>query len=138
LLRNTGAGVASEPDAMFVSKRTLANGRVKFTAGQKRGAQATEMVGTPDLVIEVVSPSSVDKDFEWLMSAYHNAGIGEYWLIDARAYDVRFDIHKRGPRGFTTSRKVDGWVKSRVLARSFRLTRGDETHGIPTYTLDIR
>lgn len=35
------------------------------------------MVGTSDLVVEVVSATTEDKDTEWLMSAYHNAGIPE-------------------------------------------------------------
>jgi Uma2 family endonuclease len=96
------------------------------------------MVGTPDLVIEVVSPSSEDKDTEWLMSAYHNAGISEYWVIDARADKVQFNLYKRSPKGFVLARNVEGWVKSKVLGRSFQVTRAEGRRGIPIYKLGVR
>jgi Uma2 family endonuclease len=137
-LANEYADIATDPDAMFLSHATIEVKRVRFTAGKKRGAKATRMVGTPDLVIEIVSPTTEDKDTEWLFSAYHNAGIPEYWLIDARDDNTRFDIFKRGPKGYTASRKADGWVKSSVLVKSFRLTRTEDRHGYPRFTLEVR
>ena len=138
LLTNDRAEVANEPDAMVVLTESWEARRVWTTAGLTTGAKATELVGTPDLVVEIVSPSSEDKDTEWLMSAYWNAGIPEYWLIDARDTPLRFDIFKRGAKGFTTGRKSDGWVKSAVLGRSFRLSRLEGRFDIPTYTLEVR
>jgi Uma2 family endonuclease len=138
LLRNDAADLATEPDVMFVSHESLASGAVRTAAGKKRGAQATILVGTPDVVVEVVSPSSEDDDAEWLMSAYHDAGIPEYWLIDARGAQVRFDIYTRGPKGYRAARKSAGWVKSKVFARSFRMTRDEGKHGIPIYKLAVR
>lgn len=138
LLRNSGADVATVPDAMFVLHKTLKSKRVTFTAGVSRGGKATELVGTPDLVVEVVSTSSEDKDTEWLMSAYHNAGIPEYWLIDARFEKVRFDIFRRGPKGFVASRPVEGWVKSKLFSRSFAVVRTRGEDGMTTYSFPIR
>ena len=138
LFRNDDADLGTGPDAMFLSNESLAARRVWFSAGKSRGAQATELVGTPDLVVEIVSPSSEDKDTEKLMSAYHDAGIPEYWLIDARAAEVQFDIYRRRTKGFVAARKADGWVKSAVLKKSFRLTRTGGPHGIPSYDLEVR
>jgi Uma2 family endonuclease len=138
LITNDEAGLGTEPDAMFVSHETMKSGRVRLTAGKTRGAKATEMVGTPDLVIEIVSPSSEDKDFEWLMSNYHNAGVPEYWLIDARGNDIAFDIFKHGKKGYLTTRKVGGWLKSDVLGHAFRLKREADELGVQVYTLDVR
>jgi Uma2 family endonuclease len=139
LLTNTEAQLGTEPDAMFLSNESLAAKRVTFTAGKRRGARATRVVGTPDLVVEIISPHTADKGTEWLMSAYHNAGIPEYWLIDARTDDdLRFDIYKRGTRGYTASRKSDGWVKSVVLSKQFRLTRSEGKSGYVRFTLEAR
>jgi Uma2 family endonuclease len=138
LLTNEAAELGAEPDMMFVSFRSLAAKRVRFAAGETTDAEATEMVGTPDLVAEVVSPSSEDKDTEKLMSQYYDAGIREYWLVDARGGAIQFDIFKRAPKGYRATRKVDGWVKSKVLGRSFRLTRAEGRLGIPVYTLEVR
>jgi Uma2 family endonuclease len=72
------------------------------------------------------------------MSADHNAGVPEYWLIDARSGQVRFDILSRGPKGYRESRMAGGWVKSKLFARSIRLIQAKGRHGIPDYTLEVR
>jgi len=51
------AGFTSVPDGMFVCRKTIDAGLVQLTGG-RRGHQDTELTGTPDLVIEVVSDSS--------------------------------------------------------------------------------
>jgi Uma2 family endonuclease len=43
----------------------------------KRGGY-TEIQGSPDMVLEVVSDSNVHKDYELLRRAYWEAGIREY------------------------------------------------------------
>jgi Uma2 family endonuclease len=100
---------------------------------------ATRVVGSPDIVVEIVSPSSEDTDTAWLMSAYHNAGIPEYWVIDARDEDdIRFDIYKRTAKEYAPGRKQAGWVKSPILGKSFRLTRIEGKSGHVRFALDVR
>ncbi len=137
LVTSAITGLGTEPDAMFLSAATLESGAVEFVAGRSGDAEATEIVGVPDLVIEIVSPSSVDKDKEWLMSGYFDAGILEYWVIDARDDDPELDIWIRGADRYVAGRKVKGWVKSPVLGRSFRLVRAD-AFGLIDYALESR
>ena len=40
------------------------------------------IIGAPDLVIEVVSPSGRRRDYFQKMIKYMNAGVREYWLVD--------------------------------------------------------
>jgi Uma2 family endonuclease len=136
---NKPAGIATEPDAMFVSNASLESKRVRFTAGKRLGAQATRAIGSPDLFIEVVSDSTAEKDTDWLLTAYHEADVREYWLIDARdEASLRFDILRWTARGYSAVRKVDGWLKSAVLGTSFRLVRRMTEHGYPRFRLDAR
>lgn len=129
--------LATEPDGMVVSHEALRTGRLALTAGPK--GEATEAVGTPEILIEIVSRSSEVKDGEWGMSAYFDAGILEYWVIDARDEDdTRFDIHKRVKKEFVAVRKQAGWVKSGVLGKSFRLTQAEGEDGRPEFTLEVR
>ncbi|VTT99354.1 Uncharacterized protein OS=Sulfurihydrogenibium yellowstonense SS-5 GN=SULYE_1003 PE=4 SV=1: Uma2 [Gemmataceae bacterium] len=139
LLTNEEAELATVPDAMFLSNASLKSGRVRFSAGKKREAVATRVVGTPDIAVEIVSPSSEDVDSEWLMAAYHNAGVPEYWVIDARdKTEVVFDIYKRKPKEYAAAPRRGGWVKSAVLDRSFRLVRTAGTSGTARFTLEVR
>ncbi len=135
---NEDAEFSCEPDGMFVSHATLEAGGVTFRAGETTGAHMTEAVGTPDLVIEVVSPSSEEKDTDRLFRNYFAAGITEYWLIDGRGAEVRFDLYRRGARGWTAARRSAGWVRSAVLGRAFRIVRLPERRGIARYSLEVR
>jgi Uma2 family endonuclease len=131
------AKFSTEPDAMVVTHETMAAGVIEFSAG--KSAKATELLGVPDLVVEIVSPSSVDKDFDWLMDAYFEAGIAEYWLIDALDADsIRFEIFKRGPQGFRAVRKSAGWTRSTVIALSFRMTNTTNRSGWPVYRFETK
>jgi Uma2 family endonuclease len=129
--------LSTEPDGLVIANASFATKRVELVSGKK--GKDTELIGTPDIVIEIVSPDSEDKDTEWLMAAYHNAGIPEYWLIDAREEDdTRFDVYKRGPKEYKASRKSDGWVKSPTLGKSFRLVPGEDENGNPEFPLEVR
>jgi Uma2 family endonuclease len=138
LYSNISADLCIEPDATFVSADSIRTGRVTFKAGRRSCDVATELVGSPDLVVEVVSPSSVDKDYEHLFAAYYDAGIREYWLIDVRkAGEVEFTIHRRSAKGFVPVRTVKGWSSSDVFGRSFRLVRREQ-FGLADYVLESK
>ena len=136
LLTNLEANVSNNPDALFVSYAALKDGRVTRTEGARDGY--VEIVGTPDLVVEVVSSGSVRKDTVVLREAYWEAGIPEYWLVDARAENPNFRILKSTPSGYAETRKVAGWQKSAVLGKSFRLVRGSDPLGDPEFTLEVK
>lgn len=44
--------------------------------------------GGPDWVIEIVSPSSKYMDYVRKLSAYENAGVREYWIVDPGTCNV--------------------------------------------------
>lgn len=131
------SGLSTEPDGMVISKAALREKRVQLVGGEK--GDETEVIGSPEIVIELVSRSSEVKDTNWAMSAYFDAGISEYWLIDARdEADIQFDIFKRGKKEFAATRKQGGWVKSAILERSFRLVQSEDDDGKPEFTLEVR
>ena len=135
LLSNVDADIAVKPDAVFVS-HSARQDRVRFLEGTKGGF--VEMEGSPDMVLEVVSDSSVHKDTHQLRQGYWEAGIREYWLIDARKEPLAFDILRHTRKGYRTTPKKDGWIKSNVFGKSFRLTQQTSEYGDPEYTLEVR
>ena len=136
LVSNVEADISSQPDGAFLSNEALDTGRVRLIEGKRGGF--VELEGTPDMVVEIVSDSSVRKDTVTLKSAYAAAGIPEYWLIDARGAKPSFEIYRHTPGGYVAVKKQGGWLKSSVFAQSFRLTRADDTRGDPEYTLEVR
>ena len=82
-----------------------------------------ELEGTPDWVLEVVSRWTGRKDTEMLRDAYHRAGIPEFWLIDAQYDEISFQILRRRRDRYVAVASRDGWVRSTVFGRSFRLDR---------------
>ena len=90
------------------------------------------------MVLEVVSDSSVDKDTVLLRDLYWQAGIAEYWLVDARGERLSFDILRHTSKGYTAVRRQSGWLKSSVFNKSFRLTRRFDKQDNPEYTLALR
>jgi Uma2 family endonuclease len=135
MLVNMDVDFACVPDAVFVSGAGLRD-RVRLIEGKDSGY--VELEGSPDMVLEVVSTSSVHKDTVTLRRAYREAGIHEYWLVDARKEPLFFDILRYTPRGYTGTPKRNGWVKSAVFGKAFRLTQAARKHGHPEYTLEAK
>jgi hypothetical protein len=133
---NVHADVAGKPDATFASSEALTSNRVRLIEGKKGGY--VELEGSPDMVLEVVSAGSVRKDRVTMRQAYWEAEIREYWLIDARKEPLQFDIFRHTPRGYVAARKQDGWLKSAVFGKSFRLRQETNAQGHPDYTLEVR
>jgi len=136
LLVNEAADLSTEPDAMFCSVESYQSGRVKYVERREGSRRYIEVNGAPDLVIEVVSRTSVHKDTELLPSLYFAAGIAEYWIIDARRDELVFRVLTRGWEQFVeTEVDSEGYRTSRVLARCFRLVREPSPAGGYWYTL---
>jgi Uma2 family endonuclease len=137
LLTNLAAELSGNPDAVFASNEAFTSKRVKLIEGKEGGF--VELVGTPVMVLEVVSDSSERKDNQTLFEAYYDAGIPEYWLVDARGDAIEFHIYKRGAKRYTvTKAQPGGWVKSAAFGKSFRLVRGTDATGNPEFTLEVK
>jgi Uma2 family endonuclease len=135
MLVNVDVEFACVPDAIFISEAGLQD-RVRLIEGKDGGY--VELEGSPDMVLEVVSAGSVQKDKVTLRRAYHSAGIREYWLVDARKEPLSFDVLRHTPRGYTATPKRGGWVKSAVFGKAFRLTQSAATLGHPEYSLEMK
>ena len=132
LVTNEAAKVSNNPDLVAVSFKALKAGRVHYV---QRNGRIVEIEGAPDMVMEIVSDSSVVKDMEDLRDAYHRAGIREYWLVDARGEEILFEILHWRKSGYRAASASDGWQKSRVWNQLFQLTRKPDRAGVWKYKL---
>lgn len=132
------ADLSVEPDIVFLSYEAMRSGRVRLTpkAGGKPG-RYVEVEGAPDLVVEIVSDTSVTKDTRRLPVAYFHAGVREFWLADARGKEPVFVIHGRGPNGFEpVVRDADGFQPSAVIGCRYRLDAARDADG--NWEFDLR
>ena len=91
-----------QPDLMFVSKSR---------AGIVR---PTRVVGAPDLIMELVSPDSVSRDWREKYLEYEKAAVGEYWVIDRPG--GRMEAYRIGRTGkYVRIPEAQGRVMSVVL-----------------------
>jgi Uma2 family endonuclease len=133
---NVQADISGLPDATFVSTKSLETGQVRLIEGKAGGY--TELEGTPDMILEVISRSSVRKDNVVLREAYYTAGIPEFWLVDARREPLQFDILRHTAKGYVATRKQGGWLRSAVFGKAFQLTQQTGADGYPEFTLAVR
>jgi Uma2 family endonuclease len=136
LLTNLSSHLSTEPDGTFATWQTLREGRLRVVGGEP--PDGVELLGSPDVVLEVVSRSSVRKDYDELPDLYFDAGIAEYWRIGARGRDLHFHLLRRTATGYRMARDSAGWRKSVVFGTAFRLTQTADPLGDPSYTLEMR
>jgi Uma2 family endonuclease len=132
------ADLSVEPDVVFVSHEAIDSDRVRLVPGAaQEPGRYVELEGPPDLIVEIVSDSSVAKDTRRLPEAYFKAGVREFWLADAREEPVVFRIHRPGQTGFEAVKPdSDGFQKSPVFGSAFHLDSSRDTKG--HWVFDLR
>jgi Uma2 family endonuclease len=124
------------PDGMFITYDAFTRGRVvEVTSVRQVGV--VEFEGVPDMVLEVVSHYSLEKDTVTLPPLYQRAGIVEFWRVDAR-HELTFEIFRLVGGVYQPTRQPDGWCRSDLFGRSFRLTQGSDPAGKPEFDLEER
>ncbi|MEX2176982.1 MAG: Uma2 family endonuclease [Pirellulaceae bacterium] len=128
------AGLSAEPDAMFVSSQALRDKRVRLEDAE----QSLEVIGVPEMVLEVVSSHSIRKDTVILRDIYAAAGIAEYWLVNPLKGQLSFDIWRLSGGRYVATPNTSGWTKSTVFGKSFRLLQEPGDDELPEYRLELR
>jgi Uma2 family endonuclease len=124
-ISNPEADLSVEPDLVFMAHETFDSGRASLVAkATGEAGRYVEVVGSPDLVVEIVSDRSVKKDTVRLLEAYWRADVREYWLMDARGKEMLFQIYGHGATGYELAPcDAEGFQQSTVFQRRFRMTR---------------
>ena len=132
-----GAIASFEPDLSYVSDATFEEGRIERMPTVD-GEDTIEFAGPPDLVVEIVSPSSVAKDTDRLPAECFAGGVAEYWLVNCLG-EIGFTIHSRGAEAFkAVEPDADGFAASAVLGARYRLARSASPVGGWRYRLEER
>lgn len=93
-------GRTMQPDLLYLSPDRLPLARERIE-------------GAPDLVVEVLSPSSARRDRGEKLRAYLELGVGEYWIVDARTCRIEL-LRNHGGR-FEPADAPAGQYRSEAL-----------------------
>lgn len=97
-----------QPDILFVSKERQAE------------VEKERIEGTPDLVLEVLSPSTFHKDLRRKMAVYSRFGVQEYWIVNPEMKTI--ELYCQGKEGLELLRRFSSEesFESRLLG-GFRM-----------------
>ena len=139
LFANEAANISTEPDAMFVTRDNIDSTRSQLIESKTSPGLNTVLQGSPNWVLEIVSPSSRKKANETLRENYFLAGIDEYWLIDALSEKIDFQLLTRGEKEYAAAAPdAEGWLASPTFKKCFRLERNQDEGGFWQYTLHVQ
>jgi Uma2 family endonuclease len=94
---------APQPDLLFISES-------KKSIITKDG-----IIGVPDIVVEIISPSSVVRDRIEKLGLYERFAVPEYWLVDAQNKSVEIYQHTSNGYEVFSAATVEENVKSKIL-----------------------
>jgi Uma2 family endonuclease len=67
----------------ILDKYTVVQPDILFIGNERLSEIAKDWIeGAPDLVVEVLSPSTMDKDRRRKLAVYSQFGVREYWIVD--------------------------------------------------------
>lgn len=76
------------PFDVVLSETNVVQPDVIFVSNERNISTPDNIWGAPDLVVEVVSPSSIGRDWRTKLDLYDEHGVREYWLADPDAQRV--------------------------------------------------
>ena len=92
--------VFSAPYDVVLSETTVVQPDVLFIANERTHIITPDNVqGPPDLVVEILSPSTANRDRTRKRALYAQYGVQEYWLVDPDTRTVT--VLRQGAAGFT-------------------------------------
>ncbi len=113
------------PADVLLDQHTVVQPDVLFISGARLGIVKEEAIeGPPDLVVEVLSPTTFYKDLRKKMTAYSRFGVQEYWIVDPEMQTI--EVYARQDDKLQLARKFSsGETVESALLPGLRLAVRD-------------
>ena len=115
-VRNNGLGkVFLAQTDVVLSDLNVVQPDILYISNERREIITENNIsGAPDLVVEILSPSTASRDRELKLGLYARFGVREYWIVDPDESSIQ--VMELGSEGYTTIKTYDsGEVESSVL-----------------------
>lgn len=97
-------GTVAQPDVLWIS-----------ADNQRCDVRDGRLYGAPDLIVEVLSPSTARKDRTKKFNAYEAAGVPEYWIVEPQLESVEVWVLKDGEYLFQGAYQAPNTFASPIL-----------------------
>jgi Uma2 family endonuclease len=97
--RESAGEVLVAPVDLYLPSGDVVQPDLVFVSGARRAILTDQVRGVPDLVVEVLSPSSSARDRDVKRELYARNGVPEYWIVDPLAHTIEVLRHAQGRYG---------------------------------------
>ena len=101
------------PIDVVLADHSVVQPDVLYLSAARRGIMKDRLEGAPDLVVEILSPSTVRRDRDEKLALYARSGVREYWIVEALGRQIEFLVNQEGR--FVVALPADGVYRSEAL-----------------------
>ena len=113
--RNRLGAVLWAPTDVVLSPESVVQPDILFISNERRDIITEANVsGAPDLVVEILSPSTAERDRELKLTLYARYGVREYWIVDPEDSSVEVMVLEEAGVG-SVQRYTSGRMESPLL-----------------------
>lgn len=107
---NASGEIFFAPVDVYLSEETVVQPDLLYIESKRLGiVKEKNIQGAPDLVVEILSPATKDRDTEIKRKLYWKYGVREYWIVDPDARTTEIMVLKES--GYETSRVFPAGTK---------------------------
>lgn len=115
--KNIGEIFHAPYDVYFDEENAGIQPDLVFVTNERRSIvrENNGMVGAPDLVVEIISKGTMDKDRVLKKDLYEQFGVREYWIVDPRNRSIEVYALENGRYRLFSFAAEEGKIQSSVL-----------------------
>ena len=96
LAAQTGGMAVVAPMDVHLAEHSVVQPDVLYISPERRGIMRDWVYGAPDLVVEILSPSTASRDRLHKLNLYAQHGVAEYWIVDPGPRHIDFCVLEDG------------------------------------------
>jgi Uma2 family endonuclease len=104
--RKLGGEALCAPLDVRLADHSVVQPDLMYVTPERRAILRQRVIGAPDLLVEILSPSTARRDRGAKLRLYAESGVREYWIVDPAAATFEFLVLRDGR--FTVELPVDG------------------------------
>jgi len=114
LLNNLGK-LFTSPTDVRLKEGNIRQPDISFISNKHQDRITEKYLGVPDLVVEILSESTIDTDRKDKFYEYEKAGVLEYWIVDPEAKTIEVYVLENGTYILFGKYGVGEVAKSKLL-----------------------